>query len=254
LKAMYLSANAALSQAERYDILANNLANANTVGFKPQRPQFREVLAEAVTREYGESAVEALAGSTLAGAGDVMTPGIIEYTDNAYDLALTDEGFFTVERDGKFYFTRAGNFREGPEGYLTTADGSCHLLLKNGVPVVVGNADFQVDNTGLVVLVDAEGNRQPLGYLWIVKPRQNNYAILTRRGNNLWSAPMSAMERVDTPGVAQGAIEKSVVSAVEEMTSLISAMRAYEAAMRFVRIQDEALGLAATELARPLGA
>jgi len=253
LKGMYISANAALSQGERYDILANNLANVNTTGFKPQRPQFSEVLAQIVGRDTTTKRIESYAGATLSGAGDVFVPGVIEHTENMFDVAIIDEGLFAVERDGKFYYTRAGAFHVAADGYLVAADGKSRVLLENGVPIVIGNSEFEVDGRGFVTLVNAENERQPLGNLWVVRPRQGNYGLLARRGDNLWSAPSSVMERVEDVKVSQGAIEKSAVSAVEEMTSLISAMRAYEAAMRFVKIQDEALGLAVSELARPLG-
>ncbi|HHN46987.1 MAG TPA: flagellar hook basal-body protein [Planctomycetes bacterium] len=254
LKGMYLSATAALNQAERFDILSNNLANTNTAGFKPQRPVFAEVLAKATGATFNERRLNALAGANLAAAGDVFTPGDIEYSERVYDLAIVDEGFFVVERDGRFYYTRAGNFRVGPDGYLVTSDGAAHVLLENGVPIVAGSSEFEVDSRGFVTLIDAQNNRQPLGYLWVMRPRQGDYSQMTRHGDNLWRAPAASMERVDDQKVMQGALEKSSVSAVHEMTSLISAMRAYEAAFRFVKIQDEALAQAVSDLARPLGA
>ncbi|MBN1808750.1 MAG: flagellar hook basal-body protein [Planctomycetes bacterium] len=254
LKGMYISAAAALNQAERYDILSNNLANMNTVGFKPQRPQFREVLAQASGTSPVQRQISRLAGAVLQEAGNLFAPGVIEHTERPYDLAIVDEGFFVVERQGKYYYTRAGNFRVGADGHLVAGDGTTRVVLENGVPIVVGSSEFQVDSRGFITLIDHDGAKQPLGYMWLVKPRGDDYSILTRSGDNLWSAPLASMERLDEPKVAQGALENSAVSAVNEMTKLISSMRAYEAAMRFVSMQDQALGSVVSELARPLGA
>ena len=253
LKGLYLSAAAALNHSERYDVVANNLANVETPGFKPQRPQFSEVFFRTQASEGPAGYIAGAAGSAFLGAPSVFQPGPIEHTERGYDLAITGEGLFAVERAGKILFTRAGNFRLGADGYVTTADGKGRLLLENGIPILVGNAEFEVDAGGLVTLALANGQRQQMGSLWVLKPRGDDYDLFERFGDGLFAAPMSKMDRVRDIRVEQGALEKSASSAVNEMVNLINAMRAYEASLQFVRVMDTALGQA-VELARPLNA
>lgn len=264
LSGLYIAAASALNHAERHDVTANNLANVNTVGFKPQRARFREVGTVAFvppSMEVGQAPaygtagvpVAAAAGATFVDAPSIQQPGALEYTERTGDLAIAGEGFFAVERDGGVYFTRAGNFRIGRDGYIVTADGRGRLLLENRMPVYVGNAEFEVDENGYVTLLLADGSRQPLGQLWLLRPRGGDYGLLARYGDTLFSAPLAAMEGAGDAQVEQGALEKSAASPVKELVELMSAMRAYEASLQFVRLMDAALGQA-LELARPLSA
>lgn len=253
LKGLYISAASALNHAERHDIVANNLANVNTPGFKPQRPQFREVFFHTMAANQPAGYVAGAAGAAFVEANSVFTPGPVEYTKRPEDFAVTSEGLFAVEREGEVLYTRAGNFQIGPDGYLTTADGRGRVLLENGIPILVGNAELEVDRAGIATLRQQDGSRQQLGLMWVLRPQDGDYTLLKRRGDNLFSAPLSRMTRVDEARVEQGALEQSAVSAVKEMIDVISAMRAYEASIQFVRIMDTTLGQAA-ELARPMTA
>ena len=253
LKGLYICAASAMNHSERYDVVANNLANVNTPGFKPQKAQFREVFYRTLAQNQPAGYIAGAAGSAFIEARSVFKPGAVEYTRRSEDFAITSEGLFAVERDGEIMYTRAGNFRVGRDGYLTTADGKGRVLLENGIPVLVGNAELEVDRAGIATLRQQNGTRQQLGLMWVLRPRGGDYSLLERRGDNLFSAPLSQMDRVDEARVEQGALEQSAASAVKEMVEVISAMRAYEASLQFVRIMDSALGQAA-ELARPISA
>ncbi|ACG73731.1 flagellar basal-body rod protein FlgG [Anaeromyxobacter sp. K] len=253
LRSLYTAATGMEAQQLRMDVIANNLANTGTTGFKRQRAEFEDLLSETIhgaeaPDPRGGTAPAALqvglgvrTGSTVRnfGQGELLTTG------NALDLAIEGDGFFRVQRpDGSLAYTRAGNFRVDAAGRLVTARGE----------VVDPEITFPPETTR--VTVDADGTvraqvagreaPQELGRLELCT--FPNPGGLEAAGGNLLLQTAASGEAVDArPGeqgagtLAQGFLEGANVKAVEEMIDMIATQRAYELNSRVVQTADQML-------------
>jgi flagellar basal-body rod protein FlgF len=237
---LYISAEGAQAQSVRMEVIANNIANANTVGFKRELAIFQSRLAEAAQRGLvppGIGAVDDLGGGvdSLATVTD-FTPGPIKPTEVPSDMAIEGDGFFVVRRAGKEFLTRAGNFMLTAAGTLVTQNGD-PVIATDGSPVTIdperGPWDVTPDGA-----ISQAGERI---YLSLVRPR--SYADLVKTEGNLFSplaptVPVPAAER----HVLNRYLEQSGVEPVYEMTDMIETSRAFEANVNMIRSQDTILG------------
>ena len=232
-------------QQRQMDAVSNNLANANTPGFKEDLVLFREYYNEAVGQDM-ESEEESFAHHEYIspynrGATSLVMPdhvaqkmfnGKFKPTNNPFDLALKTDGFFTLETIQGERFTRNGQFMVDGEGYLSTVNGD-RVLGKNGLIQVKGN-EFSVGQDGSVIV-----DNKTVDVLKIVDFEQRDR--LTKLGNSYW-AP-SSTSQVAKPAsqieVHQGVIEGSNVDTVKEMVKMISVNRSYEASQKALRSVDE---------------
>lgn len=215
----------------RLDVVANNMANMNSAGFKAQR-----LLAE----DYpvrGGGAREAIHGYELAFVRDAatvrdMTAGALESTGNPLDLALRGDGWFAIEGDAGERFTRNGSFRLDAEGRLVTADGHA-VQGEGGAPIVVDDpeAKIHVASDGTISTQAGE-----IGRLRIV--RFADPQTLDAVAGGLMSSPEMA-EEVLEPQVVQGMIESSNVDAISEITRLIDVQRAYQRTSKMIDREDK---------------
>jgi flagellar basal-body rod protein FlgF/flagellar basal-body rod protein FlgG len=222
------------------EVLANNLANVDTVGFKRQFAVLQARASEAIRQglaTMGDGSVSDVGGGVeVPQTLTDFSPGTLKQTGEATDLAIDGEGFFVVQGEaGERLLTRAGDFQLTSEGLLTTQDGQ-PVLSQDNTPVQLNPlAPFNVGDDGTVFQL---GEAIPLA---IVKPQFP--ADLVQRGVNTFRSlsEVTALE----PGerqVRSGYLEMSGVTPTTEMMEMIEASRAFESNVRLIQQQDQAIG------------
>jgi len=241
------------AQDVRMRVIANNLANVNTTGFKRDRANF-ETLAYQQLIAAGSQAdsqnklaigLNLGSGVQLTGTERIDTQGTLATTGNSYDLAIEGQGFFQVQQvDGTIAYTRAGNFKTNAEGIVVTSDG---LPLIPQIQVPEGASGIAVGNDGTVTAT-MPGESEPTQLGQIELARFVNPAGLTAVGSNLLiesaasGTPQTGVAGLEGRGtIRQGALEQSNVNTVEELVDMIETQRAYEIASKMIKATDEML-------------
>jgi flagellar basal-body rod protein FlgF len=234
---LYMSAAGAHSQSQKLEVLSNNLANVDTVGFKRELALLEARNAEAIERGYispGSQTIDDIGGgvsmrstATDFGVGSFKETGV--YTDFAIE---SPDAFFLVQRGKERLLTRAGNFRLDAEGRLLTQNGDQVLTTEQQAIQLDPNLPWRLLPGGII---DQFGDVYELG---LVKPL--NASSLTKVGDNYFAnrgravAPVTQEDR----RVRNGFLEQSGVNPVEEMVNLIAASRAYETNVRLIQQHD----------------
>lgn len=265
LRGMYTGASGMLAEQVRTDVLANNLANAQTVGFKREavlQRAFPEMLIRRVFDPvtpaggadptfYGTGALydprpvigRLGTGTYVDGTWTVFEQGPLRFTGNTLDVALNGEGFFAVQTDAGVRFTRDGRFMLDSEGRLVTLAG-WPVLGADGGPIVVQGADVAIDETGQVW---ADGVVAGVLAAWTFAEPQ----ALVREGEGLWAATDEAGAPQPADAVIlSGYLEQANVNVVSSMVELIAAFRAYEANQKVIQAYDDTLGRVVNDLGR----
>lgn len=231
--AQLISLSRQVALQRQMDVVANNLANINTTGFKGEQLLFEQHLMP-VARDkdfaYPDQPLHYV--EDWATIHD-MANGAITLTGNPLDVALNGEGFLTVMTPAGERYTRSGSLQINNEGTLVDLDGN---------PVLADGAEVQFDDSDIDITISSTGmistSNGPKGRLQVMEftsPEQ-----LTREGNNLYAAAEDAESFPATATtVTQGAIERSNVSGVAEMTEMIRVSRAYESLASTMQKQDE---------------
>ena len=234
---LYLNAAGALAESKRHTIIANNMANVSTPGFKSDMAIFSERAPEAAEAPFPAFAtsMDALGGGILvSGTHTRHIQGPIQITDGEFDLAISGKGYFPVSDGTRTLYTRAGAFMHDGDGRLVMPGGRHYLTDISGKALVIpAGADVHITDDG-TVSIDGDA----VARVSIVE--FDDQSLLTKEGANLYNAP-AALARPGTGRIRQGAIETSAVSAVEEMANMIMAMRSYEANMQMIKMQDQTL-------------
>jgi flagellar basal-body rod protein FlgG len=175
-------------------------------------------------------------------------PGQTRQTGRSLDVAIVGPGFFRVRRpDGRIAYTRAGNFCLSPDRRLVTVDGRSEVLDEGNAPIRLDDTEVHIGRDGAITTDEAF-----LGRLGLVRFRDP--AKLEKVGDNLFLAGAWAEDGAEIQTAAvevvQGQLELSGASAVQSMVEMIEVLRAYEANMGFVRIQDQTLARAVADLGR----
>jgi len=235
---LYMSAAGAHAQNTKVEVLSNNLANVNTVGFKRELALLQARESEAIERgatRRGTGAIEDVGGGTRMNATFTdFSPGTMQLTHNPTDLAIDSPNtFFEVQRGNQKLLTRAGNFQVSNEGILQTTQGDA---------VLSSDGDLIQLDAGLPMrflpggVVEQAGSRIELS---LVRPK--NVAALEKAGENYFQAGRGAdLAPAEDRQVRSGYLEMSGVNPVEEMVELITASRAYEANVRIIQQHDTA--------------
>lgn len=208
----------------RQDMLAENLANASTPGFKTQR-LFMTLLRESV-RGGGK-----VADDKAYGIYTDFSQGPMDVTHRPLDFAIQGEGFFAVETEAGEQYTRAGNFTLDEEGTLTTNTGN--VVAGSSGPITIESENFTVSAEGKVIVDGAE-----IGAVKIVT--FENPERLVRRGNYYEAggqAPVES-EMIETK-VLQGVLERANVNPIDEMVNMIAVHRGFETDQTTIRLQHE---------------
>jgi flagellar basal-body rod protein FlgG len=249
LRALYSSAAGMESQQLNLDVIANNLANVNTTGFKKSKIEFQDLLYD-TTRSAGAeqsngnqlpTGLQIGHGSRAVATSKVFTEGELTQTGEKLDVAIQGDGFFQVTMpDGTLAYTRDGAFKTSSSGQITTSDG---LSVQSGFqPVAVGTTGITISPDGTVSATSSSGTTT----FQVQLTRFANPAGLQSVGRNLYlETPASGTPETGTPNQAgfgslqQGFLEMSNVKVVEEMVNMIVAQRAYEVNSKAVQASDE---------------
>jgi flagellar basal-body rod protein FlgG len=252
MKALAIAATGMNAQQTNLEVIANNIANINTTGFKRARAEFSDLLYQTErlqgvpSRANGSIIPEGASiglGVKTTAIRNLHIQGSLTATGNKFDLALTGNGWFQVEgADGETLYTRAGSFNTNANGELVTADG---YAVQPAITVPTDAVEVIVNKTGQVFArIDGQTDLQELGQLTLATFA--NEAGLTPLGDNLFQeTAASGPANVGVPGdpgfatVEQGYLENSNVDPVKEITELISAQRAYEMNSKVIQAADE---------------
>lgn len=235
---MYISAAGAHVQSQRLQVLANNLANVSTPGFKREFAIFQARHAEDIEKGRAAAGARSLndigGGVSFAETVTDFSGATLQQTGNPTDLAIDGEGFFLVAKNGQQFLTRAGNFHFSTDGRLLTDQGHDVLSTQRQPIAINPSQPFEFLTPGLL---SQAGTQIPLA---IVQPQ--SLGDLAKAGENLFS-PLAAVQDVqpDKRRVAPGFIEQSAVQPALEMMELIETSRAYEANIRMIQNQDHLL-------------
>jgi flagellar basal-body rod protein FlgF len=229
--AQLISLSRQIGLQRQMDVLANNIANMNTTGFKSAGIMFEEYMMPVASAETLAPLDHELSFTQDWGTLLDLAPGSIVQTGNALDVALSGEGFLAVQTAAGERWTRAGALQIDAEGVLVNFDG---------LPVLGdGGNQIRFDATETTISIDSNGtittNEGAKGRLRIVE--FENPQELERQGDNLFSGGVPIVATATR--VVQGAIEKSNVSGVAEMTEMIRVQRAYQSLASLMQRQDE---------------
>lgn len=255
-KTLRTAATGLTAQSRYVEIIANNLANVNTTGFKKVRPEFQDLLYETLKPAGGvartgvepQNEVQVGSGVDLTATRKILLQGDIEQTDNQLDMAINGDGFFILQKpDNTYAYTRDGSFSVDRNGDVVTAQG---YMLQPGFSIPEDAIQVNITRDGVMsVLLENGVDEQTLGQLELA--RFINPAGLRAVGDNLFAeTPASGSAYFDQPGfnntgeIIQSHLEVSNVDIVEEMVNMINAQRAYEINSKAVRTADDILNTA----------
>lgn len=230
---MFAAATGMAAQQKNLDVVADNLANADVIGFKSAQATFAAIGGNAEL------------GTASTGSRNIFTAGKLEKSGGPFDVAIDGAGFFKIERDGERGYTRAGAFARAPDGTLRNADG--WQLVGIRIPANVqrigvaadgrvtgerdGHAAVELGTIGLATF-DAPERLRPIGSaIFAATPGSGKPHDLAAGGER-------------HPKISFGMLEKSNVSIIESMMAILAAQRAYEANSKGVQAADEMLRIA----------
>lgn len=254
IRSLWVSKTGLDAQQTKMDVIANNLANVSTNGFKRMRPVFEDLLYQTIRQPGAQSSQQTRLPSGLQlGTGvrpvateNIMLQGNLTQTGNTRDIAIRGEGFFQIMLpDGTFAYTRDGAFQSDAEGQMVTSSG---FILQPPVSIPPNATSITVGRDGTVsailpgaTLPTQVGNIQLVSFI--------NSAGLQRAGENLYfETASSGTPNPNIPGtnglgmLYQGYVETSNVNVVEELVEMIQTQRAYEINSRSIQTSDQMLG------------
>jgi flagellar basal-body rod protein FlgG len=253
MRALFSAATGMQSQQLNIDVIANNLANVNTDGFKKSRADFQDLLYQTLrapgsaetTSTQSPTGIQVGLGTRPAAVQRVFLQGGFTQTGNPLDLAVEGDGFFQVTlQNGDTAYTRAGSLKLDNQSRVVTSDGD---PLEPAITVPITAEHVSVGQDGIVT-VTLPGQSAPSQIGQIQTVRFPNPAGLRALGRNLSAeTDSSGTPQVGTPGsdgrgtILQGFLEQSNVSVVEELIALIVGQRAYEITSRAINAADEML-------------
>ncbi len=226
------------AQMDALDVLANNMANLNTAGFKEQKAFF-SILSEALDDDDRDEPMSSVDAPIQAGASLNMVDGVMQGTDRDLDIALTGDGFLTINTPSGLRYTRNGSLSLNSRSELATPDGLS--VMGDGGPILLGSGKVNITAQGDVFL---DGNK--VGRLKIVsfdKP-----GLLQREGNSLLAVPASGVKTIaGTAQVKQGYLEISNVNPVASVVEMVGIMRRFEAIQKSISLLSNNLDAKAIE-------
>lgn len=255
MRALAIAATGMSAQQLNLEVIANNIANLNTTGFKGARAEFTDLLYQAerqsgVPNQAGQEAIPEGAmlglGVRAAAIRNLHRQGSLANTGNQLDLAVNGRGYFQITNpNGEVNYTRAGAFNKNATGQLVTLEG---YLVDPAILIPNNTTEVTVNQSGQVFAkVDGQVALQQLGQLTLANFA--NEAGLEPLGNGLYrETPASGQPVVGNPGdasygkIQQGYLEGSNVDPVKEITNLITAQRSFEMNSKVIQAADEMAG------------
>ncbi|QDK44079.1 flagellar basal-body rod protein FlgG [Bdellovibrio sp. ZAP7] len=252
LKSLNTAATGMAAQQTNMDVIANNIANSSTSGFKKSRAEFEDLMYQtqkepgAVTgmNSVSPNGVQTGLGVRTAAIQKDFENGNAQVTKNPFDIQVEGAGFFRVMTgDGEVAYTRDGSFKKDPTGRLIDKNGN---TLQPEITIPAGTSGVEISPTGEVRAV--QGNEAPQVVGNIDLTTFVNPAGLKAMGKNLFTqTPASGQPVTSRPGLngtgylAQGQLESSNVNIVDEMVNMITAQRAYETNSKVIQASDQML-------------
>jgi flagellar basal-body rod protein FlgG len=253
IRALNAAATGMAAQQLNIDVVANNIANVNTTGFRRSRAEFQDLLYQTLKNPGGQAGsgapvpvgVQVGLGTRVVATQAMHIQGGLRQTGNNLDLAIEGQGFFQVMRPNQeIAYSRAGNFKTDADGRLVTADG---YAVEPAITIPVDATSVSVSTNGIVsVTQPGQANAVEVGQLQLVNFA--NPAGLLEIGRSMFQVTSaSGHPLTQTPGengvgtISQGFLEGSNVEVVNEMIDLIASQRAYEVNQRVVQAADEML-------------
>jgi flagellar basal-body rod protein FlgG len=254
MRALQTAATGMMAQELNVQVIANNIANMRTTGYKRQRAEFQDMLYEHVRRIGTQTSdqgnilpvgVDLGSGVKTVGTPRIMTQGTLSQTGGDLDVAIRGEGFFKIQLpDGTFAYTRDGSFQMDAQGRIVTVQGN---VVQPGITIPQNSTSLTINSEGQVSVIVA-GSSAPtvLGQLNLT--RFINKAGLLPIGDNMFTetpasgAPQDGLPNSNGAGdLQQGNLEQANVEAVTEISDLIAAQRAYEMNSKVISAADEML-------------
>ena len=262
VKGLYTAFTGMVNEEKRLDVLANNLANASTVGYKKEgatSQAFADMMAYKIKDVTVATHVSRL-GTVNLGVklGETYTDysqGSFQVTDKKSDIALSGNGFFAISFTNKagetsVKYTRDGAFSVDNEGYFRTVDGD-YLLNMNGAQNTNAASYVRIDPTQDYT-IDALGNIIQNGVYvdQIGVIDFADYDFLAKYGENMYDLVAGGQIIASNAEVVQGALEMSNINVVDEMVNMIAIQRAYEAGQKIIQTEDSTLEMAVSQVGR----
>ncbi|WP_443749667.1 flagellar basal-body rod protein FlgG [Asticcacaulis solisilvae] len=254
MRALRTATTGMAAQQMNVEVISNNIANMNTVGFKKQRAEFQDLLYDNVERMGAQSSdsgtvvptgIQIGAGVKTGSVYRILTQGSPTLTDNPYDVAIEGKGYFQITMpSGETAYTRAGNFALDDQGRLVTQDG---YLVQPAITIPQNNTGVTISKSGQVQVTTA-GSSAPTVVGQLQLATFYNEPGLEAIGDNLFmQSGSSGAPNIANPGdtgfgtLMQNYVESSNVDAVSEITALIVAQRAYEMNSKVITTADDML-------------
>lgn len=252
VRGLYTSASGMINEQQKLDMISNNLANANTTGFKRDiytSVPFKDVLTKRINDKSGNTIFPPSIGNLDPGVSvseiyTDFTQSGFQKTDNNLDCAINGNGFFAIQGIGTNaatkYYTRDGSFDLDNNGYLVTKEGN-RVLGKNGLLKLNPNMTVNISSDGTITQ-----NGRVIDQLNITSFRDTRQ--LRKSGDNLYTTTAQAQTTPFQGGVVQGALEDSNVNTIKEMVAMITCMRGFESNQKALKSTDDLLGKAVNEV------
>jgi flagellar basal-body rod protein FlgG len=253
IRSLWTAASGMQAQTSNIDVISNNLANVNTAGFKRSRADFQDLLYETMrppgTSTPGGSQVptgiQIGHGTRTVSTQKIFIQGDFQHTQNELDMAIEGNGFFQIiQANGEIAYTRSGNFKIDSEGRIVSPDG---FLLEPELTIPSDAMAISIGTDGVVSVLQP-GQTAPTEVGALELARFVNPAGLQSMGRNLYTQtaasgdPITGVPGEDGYGtIAQGYLEMSNVSVVDEMVNMITAQRAYEINSKAIQAADDML-------------
>jgi len=257
-RALRTAASGMYAQQLNIEVIANNIANVNTNGFKKNKPEFQDLMYQQVSAnplattepgimEMSNKNIQVGVGVKPASNIKLFQQGDMVATNNQFDLAINGDGFFQLKKsDGTYLYTRDGSFQLNGDGKLVSAGG---YMLDPDVTLNEDMVSLSVSRDGTMESSESGGDSNALGDIELV--RFVNPAGLKAVGDNLYEeTPASGPPIIGTPGetgfgeIHQGYVETSNVDIVEEMIAMITAQRSYEINSKIVKTVEDMMTMA----------
>jgi flagellar basal-body rod protein FlgG len=254
MRALDTAATGMAAMDLQVQVIAGNIANMTTTGFKSQRAEFQDLIYEHVQRIGAQASengnilpvgIELGSGVKTVGTPRLMTQGTLNQTGNTLDVAIQGTGWFKIQMpDGTYSYTRDGSFQMDSQGRIVTAEGN---IVQPTITIPQNSTGLTINQQGQVsVTLPGSTTSSILGQFTLTT--FINDAGLQANGDNLFTAtPASGQPQDGVPAtngagsLLQGSLEQSNVSAVTEISNLIAAQRAYEMNSKVITAADEML-------------
>ena len=253
IRSLWTAATGMEAQQLEQDVVANNLANVNTVGFKRSRADFQDLMYQISSKSGAELTsgiqlpvgIEVGMGVKPVATQKMFSQGDYQSTGNKFDMAIDGDGFFQLDDKGRTVYTRAGNFKINKDGVLCNSDG---LKLTPEIAIPLGAVNFTVDGGGTWTAADETGASLATGRIELA--RFLNPGGLTSLGRNLFDktdasgdATTGNAGETGMGTISQFFLEMSNVNVVEEMVKMIVGQRAYEINSKAIQTADNMLSM-----------